>query len=220
MESTTRVRNYFNFMKHQHSKLLLSTLLACFVFSASSLMAQQYKLDVDKPDFDSLESPDLGGNTGDKKFKAKDWLESEVKFKIEASNDKEKFVNSVTVRWYVAVENPDGKGFLLLKKEIQHVNVPVDEDIYSSVYLSPNSIMRLSGRDRAGKNTLSHVGGEILVNGTVPVGNSGYFTSKDKPGWWTKPGLTSFDEIKLLNKSETPFKALWWDRYAEIKPVD
>jgi len=204
-------------MKHQYYKLLLATLLACFAFSANPVMAQKYKLKIDNPSFDDLDSPDIGGS--EKTFKPKDWLEAEVKFKIEASNPKEEFVSSVTVRWFVAVENRDGKGFLLLKKEVNHVNVPVGEDIYASVYLSPNSILRLTGRDRAGKSILSHVGGEILVNGTVPVDETGYFTSKDKPGWWTKAGLTAFDKVELLNKSETPFESLWWDRYAEIKPV-
>lgn len=183
-------------------------------------MAEQYKLDVDKPDFDDLESPDVGGNTGRKSFDPKDWLESEVKFKIKSSNPKEKFVDSVTVRWYVAVKNPEGKGYILLKKEINHVNVPVNEEVYTSVYLSPKAIVRLSGSERAGKSILSHVGGEILVNGTIPVDKTGYFTSKDKPGWWLKPGLTAMADIPLLDKSETPFNFLWWDRYAEIKPRD
>lgn len=205
-------------MKSQYTKLLRLALFACFVFSANSAVAEKYKLDVDKPDFDDLESPTVGG--GEKSFKPKDWLESEVKFKIKSSNPKETFVNSVTVRWYVAVENPTGKGYILLKKEIEHVNVPVDEDVYTSVYLSPNSVKRLSGGERAGKSILSHVGGEILVNGTQPVDNTGYFTSKDKPGWWTKSGLTALNDIPLLNKSETPFNFLWWDRYAEIKARD
>lgn len=204
-------------MKHSSLKLLLSSLFVCVIFCFNVIHAQQYKLDVDKPKFEDLESPEFGGNTGKKSFKPKDWLEAEVKFKVESSNKNEEFVNEVKVRWYVAVKNREGKGYLLLKKEIVHINVPVGEDVYSSVYLSPNSIMRLSGSDRAGESILSHVGGEILVNGTVPVKNTGYFTSQDKPGWWTKPGLTSFDKIPLLNKNETPFKALWWGRYAEIE---
>ena len=98
----------------------------------------------------------------------------------------------------------------------KHVNVPVGEDVYSSVYLSPTAVKRISGSDRAGKSILSHVGGEILVNGTQPVDKSGYFASKDKPGWWVSGKLSRYDKIPLRNKNETPFKFLWWDRYAEI----
>lgn len=204
-------------MKRYNSTILMLVIAAGMFFSADSLMGQQYKLDIDDPSFDSLESPDIGGNTGVKKFTAGEWLEAEVNFKIEASDKKALFVDNVTVKWYFAVENPDGKGFLLLSKEVEHINVPVGEEIYTSVYLSPTSVKRLSGGDRASKNILSHVGGEILVNGVVPVKQSGQFTSKDKPGWWNAAGLSAYDKIPLLNKDETPFKFLWWDRYAEIK---
>ena len=121
------------------------------------------------------------------------------------------------MKWYVAAKNPDGKGYVLLEKEINHVNVPVGEDIFSSVYLSPTAVKRISGSDRAGKSILSHVGGEILINGSQPEKKSGYFTSKDKPGWWVSGKLSRYDKIPLRNKNETPFKFLWWDRYAEIE---
>lgn len=205
-------------MKLQHFKSPLVALFSSFVICVSFAQAQSYKLDVDRPEFDDLRSPEIGDSN--KTFRSKDWLEAEVKFKVTSSNKDEVFVDAVTVRWYVAVKNPDGKGYLLLKKEVNHVNVPVGEEIYASVYLSPNSVKRLSGSERAGKSILSHVGGEILVNGKSPVDETGYFTSKDKPGWWTAAGLTAYDKIPLLNKSETPFSILWWDRYAEVKPVD
>lgn len=181
-------------------------------------MAQRYKVSVDKPDFDDLPSPDVGGNTGKKNFKPKDWLEAEVKFKIESSDKKTKFVDRVTVKWYVAVKNPEGRGHILLEKEVNHVNVPVDEEIYASIYLSPTAVKRISGGDRAGKSILSHVGGEILINGSKPVGkDAGLFTSKGKVNWWTSGSLSRSNKIPLLNKNETPFKLLWWDRYAQIE---
>lgn len=204
-------------MKHSHvSRPLVALLLGVLALSTPA-MAQRYKVEVDKPDFDALPSPEVGGNTGKKNFKPKDWLEAEVKFKVIVANAKTKFVDRVTVKWYIAAKNPDGKGYVLLEKEINHVNVPVGEDIYSSVYLSPTAVKRISGSDRAGKSILSHVGGEILINGSKPEQNSGYFTSKGKAGWWTSGKLSRYDKIPLRNKNETPFKFLWWDRYAEIE---
>lgn len=200
--------------------MLFSTAALIALSMAAPVHAQAGKVDASDPKFESIESPSLGGNTGVKKWKAKDWLEAEVKFKVQMpKNYKEKFVNSVTVKWYVAIENPSGKGFMLMEKEIEYVNVPVDEDVYSSVYLSPSAIMRISGSDSASKRVVSHVGGEILVNGTSLQSNKDrYFTSKGKIGWWTSGSLSRYDSIPLLNKNETPFKFLWWDRYAEIKP--
>lgn len=204
-------------MKRFNRNLLFSVLLLGVASSASPLLAQKFKVELDKPDFDDLPSPEVGGNTGKKNFKPKDWLEAEVKFKVVSSQKDLKFVDRVTIKWYVAADNPDGKGYVLLEKEINHINVPVGEDVYSSVYLSPMAVKRISGNDRAGKSILSHVGGEVLVNGSKPEGNSGYFSSKGKPGWWTSGKLSRYNKIPLRNKNETPFKFLWWDRYAEIE---
>lgn len=196
---------------------MFSSLVLGLAALATPAMAQRYKVEVQKPKFDDLQSPQVGGNTGSKSFKPKDWLEAEVQFKIISSNKEAKFVDRVTVKWYVAAKNPDGRGYVLLEKEVNYINVPINEDVYSSVYLSPTAIKRISGRDRAGKSILSHVGGEILVNGSKPEGKTGYFTSKGKPGWWTSGKLSRYDKIPLRNKNETPFKFLWWDRYAEIE---
>lgn len=197
---------------------VLSTLAFGVAALASPLAAQQGKVAVDKPDFDDLQSPEVGGNTGKKNFKPKDWLEVEVKFKVEMpSSYTEKFVDAVTVKWYVAAKNPSGKGFILIEKEVNHVNVPVGEDVYASVYLSPISIQRLSGSESASKSVIDRIGGEIFVNGSPAVKNSGKFSSKGKPDWWASGSLSRSEKIPLLNKNETPFKFLWWDRYAEIK---
>lgn len=184
----------------------------------SPALAQTGKVDLDDPKFDVLPSPEFGGNTGTKNFKPKDWLEAEVKVKIDMGRDyKAKFIDRVTVKWYVAAQNPEGKGYILLEKEVTHVNVPVDEDFYVSIYLSPNSIKRISGNDRASKTVIKSVGGEILVNGQAAHNNTGYFSSQSKPGWWRESGFSREDKIPLLNKNETPFKALWYDRYAQIE---
>ena len=31
-----------------------------------------------------------------------------------------------------------------------------------------------------------------------------------------KFSTASFDKVPLLNKAETPFAPMWWDRYAEV----
>lgn len=194
-------------------------ILAIFVLSAAALttplMAQTGKVKVDKPSFDDLPSPDFSVGKN-KSFKPKDWLEVEVKFSVEMPRDyKEKFIDRVTVKWYVAIEDPKGgRKTVYIEKQVDHVNVPVGESVYSSVYLSPAAIKRISGRDRAGKSIVKSVGGEVLVNGQSAYKDSGKFSSNQDPGWWTK--ISRYDAIPLRDKSETPFKFLWWDRYAEI----
>jgi len=203
-------------MKLFKRKLLLSALVLGMLSVTTSLQAQTGKVTIGKPSYDNLPSPifSVGKN---KSFKPKDWLEVEVKFSVKMPRSyKQKFIDRVTVRWYVAIDDPrGGKKPVFLEKEVNYVNIPVDEDVYTSVYLSPSAVKRISGRDRAGKRIVKSVGGEILINGQAAFEDSGMFSDKGKPGWWNK--ISRYDKIQLLNKNETPFKFLWWDRYGEIE---
>jgi hypothetical protein len=183
----------------------------------------QYKVEVEKPEVVTLQSPQLGQQSAkNKKFTGKDWMEIEVKFKVEVPPKEKKtlkLLDKVTVKCYVAAKNPDGgKGFVLLEREVTHVNVPVDEEIYASIYLSPNSVKRMTGGDRVNERDIKEIGGEIRVNGQEAFKNSGFFSKDTQGKWWTSGQLSRYDKIPLLNKNETPFKILWYDRYAEIEP--
>lgn len=193
------------------------TFSAAFAFS-SLATAQAVKVSTEKPSFDDLQSPtDFGGVKG-KNFKQKNWLEVETKLRFEMSPaPKSGTLERMTVKWFVAVKNPEKSGtFLLLTKDIEYVNIPLGDDIYASVYLSPASILRLTGSDRAGKNSVEFVGYEVLVNGQK-VGEE---TNKSQVGWWNAASdrISRSDTVPLLNKKETPFSVMWWDRYAEIAP--
>jgi len=209
-------------MNRKRPKILLSAIFALAV-SSSLAIAQQYMLDLAKPEIiTDLYSPGSGNNVIKKSdWKPKQWVELELKFKVKADPKlkvQPKFVDKVSVTWYIAIKHPElgGKNFVLLEKQVNHVNVPVDEDVYVSVYLSPNSIKRMTGNDKLRKNDLEEVGGVILVNGVSPVQNTGFFSLKTQKTWWTSGRLSSYNKINLLNKNETPFKNYWVDRYAEI----
>lgn len=197
----------------------LAAVIAAVLLPAGSASAQQSRVTAEKPTFDDLPSPEFSGGK-QKQFKPKDWLEIESKIKVElAPEPPSKTCEKVTVKWYVAVKNPDKAGtYFLLTKEIEHVNVPTNEDIYCSVYLSPASVKRLTGLDRGGKNAVELVGYEVIVNGENKAAES----NKNKPGWWNASSdkISRTDSVPLLNKMETPFANMWWDRYAEVKPKD
>ncbi|MBK1789748.1 Amuc_1102 family pilus-like protein [Persicirhabdus sediminis] len=202
------------------SKKFVSLLFAGVMAVPGLVYGQSFKIDATDPKFDSLDSPEFGGNTGRKKFKPKSWLEMEVKLNVSAPESiaKDGYVDGVTIKWYVAAKDPaqKGKGYILLEKQVEYLNIPVGEDIYASVYLSPGAVERLSGSKRASKSVIEVVGGEILFQGRLIT----RFTSKSmgsKSDWWNSGNLSRMDGIPLRNKNETPFKALWWDRYAEIK---
>lgn len=193
-----------------------SSMIAALTIGSAA--AQKVQVTGDKPAFDDLPSPEFGGKqkTG---FKPKDWLELEAKLKVSMDPEpKSKTCEKLTVKWYVAVKNPEQSGtMLLLTKDIEHVNIPLGEDIYSSVYLSPASIKRLTGFDRAGKNCVELVGYEVLVNG-VKVEAQTTRSVSGKTEWWllSSNKISRSDTVPLLNKMETPFSNMWWDRYAEV----
>ncbi len=201
-------------MTKNHIKFWGISLTSLCLFAGQVMGQALIKLEAGDPVFEKLPSPELGG---EKKWKPKDWLEMEVDFNITNAKPmpKDGFVDSLTVKWYVAVKNPAGKGTLLLEKEIEHVNIRMNETLYSSVYLSPAAIMRLSGSDRASKSVIEQVGGEIFYKGTKVAQFSS--RGKGKNQWWSSASLARSQKIPLRDKSETPFKFLYWDRYAEIK---
>lgn len=196
--------------------LLGATLLAAW--TVPSAQAQQFKVTGDAPELDSLLSPQLSG-ANSKKFRPKEWLEVEARLMVQmAPEPKSKTCDSLTVKWYVAVENPEKRNtFLLFTREVNHVNIPTGEEIYVSAYMSPASIRRLLGEARNPEKAVHVVSYEVLVNGEP----KSYNTSKAsfKRGWWDAAGerLIRSEVVRLLDKSETPFSIMWWDRYAEVE---
>ncbi|MFN4943875.1 MAG: Amuc_1102 family pilus-like protein [Akkermansiaceae bacterium] len=204
-------------MRNLRLSLLSAVAVATIAVSFdSTARAQSFKVEPEKPAFDDLPSPDFNVSKT-KAFKPKDWLEIEASFKIQmAPEPPSKTAERVMVKWYIAVEHPEKKGaYLLLTKDITHVNVPLNEEIFSSVYLSPASIKRLTGRDRAGKGVVNLVGYEVLINGEKVAQET---SGASKAGWWntTSDKISRSDTVPLLNKMETPFANMWWDRYAEV----
>lgn len=188
------------------------------VLSIGSAFGQASKVVGEKPTFDNLPSPEFTGGK-QKGFKPRDWLEIETNLKVSlAPAPPSKTCDKLSIKWYVAVKNPDKPGtFLLLTKQIDYVNIPLDESgVYFSIYLAPSSLRRITGSDRGGKNAIEFVGYEVLINGEKKAEE----TNKGKVGWWNAASdkISRSDSIPLLTKAETPFANMWWDRYAEIAP--
>jgi len=203
-------------MNPENRKSSLLVLLAGAVFLSPCAVFAATKVEPDKPKIDDIKSPQVTGVVS-KSTKQKDWLEVEAKFKVEmAPEPKNKTCDHLTVKWYIAVENPDKVGtYLKLTKEVEYVNIPLKEEVYCSVYLSPASIRRLTGFELGGKRAVKYVAYEVLLDGK-PLAE---ITDKGPAKWWSAASEKIADcaTVPLLNKLETPFANAWWDRYAEIK---
>jgi hypothetical protein len=198
----------------RHNFLTVISCALAGVFSHSAANAQVFRVEGDKPAFEDISSPKLGDSKNG--FKPKEWLEIEASIKVDMRPEpRSKTANRILVKWYVAVENPDKQGtYLLLTKDITHVNIPLGDKVFSSVYLSPSSVRRLTGGDRAGKSMVYAVGYEVIVNGIREFAE----TSDLKIDWWKSPStkISRSEVVPLLDKSESAFAHMWWDRYAEI----
>jgi hypothetical protein len=201
----TSLRNSFS--------ITFSSIIAALTLG--SAFGQAVKVTGEAPAFDDLPSPQFAG-VKNKRFTPLDWLEIEAALKVEMSPEPaSKTCDKMTIKWYVAVKNVEKPGtFLLFSKEIEHVNVPLNEEIYGSVFISPASLRRITGSGTGGKGAVEFVGYEVLVNGEKKAEG----TNKGKPGWWNTGSekISRSEAVPLLNKNETPFSAMWWDRYPEI----
>ena len=195
--------------------LLFTTSAVIVAISVGSAFGQASKVTGGKPVFEDLKSPEFTGGKN-KSFSPKDWLEIEASLQVAlAPEPPSKTLDRLTVKWYIAIKNPDKAGtMLLLTKDIEYVNVPLGGEIFSSVYLSPGSIRKITGSESGGKNAIEYVGYEVLVNGEKVAQE----TNKGKAGWWNVASdkISRSETVTLLNKAETPFSNMWWDRYAEV----
>lgn len=185
------------------------------LFGINSVFAQKADVTTSKPDFDDILSPEFSGGKQEP-FKPKEWLRVEAKLKLTMSPaPKSATADRLTVKWFIAIKNPDKAGeFLVLTRDVEHVNIPLDEDFYSSIYLSPASVRRITGSNRGAKGSVEFIGYEVLFNGS----KIGEDTHNAKVGWWNvaSPKVSRSETVPLLTKPETPFAAMWWDRYAEV----
>jgi hypothetical protein len=129
------------------------------------------------------------------------WLEVEVQFV--AAPD---FTDELTFKYFILL---NGK---LLTGEVTHVNIPAGRENRSVMYVSPRALARLIGKGVLTPNSVQNIAVQIVQKGAMKDELS--FTRA--PGQWYA-GLPAISGV-VLNKNETPFAALYWDRYEQIKP--
>jgi hypothetical protein len=132
--------------------------------------------------------------------RSEQWLEVEVEFSA-----KPEFTEELTFKYYILF---NGK---LLTGEVTHVSIPEGRDLRSVMYISPRTIARLTGGKGMSASSIENVAVQILNKGALVAEES----FKDaQPQWYMRmQQITGF----VLNKNQTPFAPLYWDRYEAIK---
>ncbi|HET9418352.1 MAG TPA: Amuc_1102 family pilus-like protein [Chthoniobacterales bacterium] len=96
--------------------------------------------------------------------------------------------------------------------EVTHTNVLAGRERRSVIYMPPRTVARFTPANRPlGPNSVQNIAVQIVRQGTVKDELS---LNRAAVQWYASmPQVSGL----LLNKSETPFAPLYWDRYEQIK---
>jgi hypothetical protein len=133
-----------------------------------------------------------------KRYKLGKWIEIEIPYDTVPEE-----IDELTFKFTALIE---GK---LLDGEVSYVNIAKGKDHYAVMYVSPKAIDKLTGGKVLSPASISNVWVEVNKQGQV-LGKESY-----KAG---NPPNAKHETGMLLNKNQTPFAPLYYDRYEEIRP--
>lgn len=180
--------------------LLVSAIAAmAFVYQASAQVAVgPGAVKISKIEPAGVKTPEFNITGGpQKRSKTGTWLEVEVEFETKVPE-----IDELTFAYTIMVENK------LLTGSVTHINIPDGRDHYSVVYVAPRSLEKLTG----GK-PLTPAG---VQNVWVTVSRQGQVLDMSALKKVAIPNLPQTAGL-VLNKMETPFAPLFFDRYEAVK---
>jgi hypothetical protein len=128
------------------------------------------------------------------------WLEVEVTFMAAPE-----FSDDLIVKYFILF---NGK---LLAGEVTHTNVPAGRENRSVMYVAPKTVQRLMAGRPVTNAAVQNIAVQLVQQGTV---KSELSLQRAVAQWYTAlPAVSGL----VLNKNETPFAPLYWDRYPQIK---
>ncbi|HEY2710982.1 MAG TPA: Amuc_1102 family pilus-like protein [Chthoniobacterales bacterium] len=131
------------------------------------------------------------------------WLRVEVQFS--ATPD---FTDELTFKYYIAI------GGKVLTGEVTHVHILAGRELYSVMYVPPHALGHFLQNRPPNTNSIENIAVQILQKGEVKDELS---LVRSRVDWYDSlPMLSGF----VLDKNETPFAPLFWDRYEQLKAVD
>ena len=145
-----------------------------------------------------VKTPEFNLSSGpQKRSRLGQWLEVEVEYETKPED-----IDDLTFKFTILVEKK------LLDGEVTHINIPKGRDHFSVMYVAPRTLEKLTG----GKPLT----GASIENVWVEVSKQGQILDKQsfRPG--VPPNLPHLPGL-VLNKDETPFAPLFYDRYEAIK---
>ena len=128
------------------------------------------------------------------------WLEVEVEFTAS------QFSDELTFKYYILFNGT------LLTGDVTHVNIPAGRENRSVMYVPPRALERFANNRPITDNLFQNVAVQIVQAGAVKAEAS---LARAQPQWFAT--LQAAPSGFVLNKNQTPFAPLYWDRYEQIK---
>lgn len=129
------------------------------------------------------------------------WLEIEVEFETKAPE-----ISELTFQYMVMLNNQ------LVTGSVTHINIPKGRARYSVMYIAPRTLEKLNGGKAFTKGSIQNVWITVTGPNGVVIAKEASPKKVEPPNVAQLPGM-------VLNKAETPFAPLFFDRYEAIKPA-
>ncbi len=142
------------------------------------------------------------GETQSKRYTLGKWLEVEVEF-VSLVPAKE-----LTFHYSIAIENT------LFVGDVTHIDILPGQSLFSVMYIAPRTLTSLLRGAPLLPTSVQNIDVQILRPGVAaPLAEKMLH-----PG---PPFYSTMQQVPnmVLNKNQTPFANLWWDRYEVIKPA-
>ena len=202
-------------MKNIFAALFTSIALANGAYSQQ--LSREFSITQVTPEL--VTTPEYSFNFGPKNKKVaknKEWLEIEVTFDWQPKAKEPRFLDELTVNYYVLLsDNRDPKKNTLLTGSVTHTAIPQEKGMKSVMYVSPRTLERFfEGKTpTTAASAVFNVGVTLTQQGQLVAESSWKGDSRSRQ-WWT-----GFQQVSgyVLNKNETPFAPLAWDYYEAIK---
>jgi len=197
-------------------------LLAASVVSITGATAQtaapntEFRITKVTPEFQ--DTPTTTGSYSKKASRPQKWLEVEATFDWQPRLKDPKYLDEVTVNYYILLNN---KGLTkdplpnMLTGTVVHTDVGQGRDLHSSIFVSPRALEKFFD----GKAPTNPA--QAIVDIAVTISQGGQvvadYSLKSKGAWWTNTALYKPTPGVALPKTETPFANMAWDYFEPIK---
>lgn len=166
----------------------------------------------------------LKGATVDKRWRPKDWLEIETEVEVAPPRGDRNAtaIPRLNFKYYVFLDSQDKSKRRILTADVVHTNVPVKEKVRSVVYITPSTILKVTGKPEGNPSLVTFWAVEVQMDGEtvgfLSKGPNGVKKSPNEAGakWWESASAPP-QEPDLKNKAQTPFAPLWGDYHLDVE---